>query len=66
MTPHRFEQTKDGDRNLAKERARQGEPSRKSRRWVDTATALTHYSRGDIFRDYHEDTELQLANAEAR
>jgi hypothetical protein len=66
MTPHRFEQTKDGDRNPAKERARQGEPSRKSRRWVDTATALTHYSRGDIFRDYHEDTELRLANAEAR
>jgi hypothetical protein len=40
--------------------------ARKSRRWVETATALTHYSRGDLFRDCHEDTELRLTNAEAR
>jgi hypothetical protein len=33
----------------AKERARR-KAARKSRRWVEKATALTHYTRGNVFR----------------
>jgi hypothetical protein len=39
-------------------------PARKSRRWVEATTALTHYSRGDLLRDCHQDTELRLTNVD--